>query len=169
MSRTPGARRREDRPTSGSPDRSLWQPRPMPIAPLVVSSLFMLAGAGLAVLGLRVRRSIASFNARAITAEGVVVGSTPRRVEIGSTPTTIHFPHVEITTRDGRRVTVDGPGERTAPAPGERRALLYDPQAPTEVSFSGPRGQARMPEMLVGGGAVLVLSGIGFLALALAR
>lgn len=128
----------------------------------MAAALFQLitvaAALGMIVLGVRTRARIRGFNERAVPVDAVVTGSRATRVQHSSTMTTVHFIELRFTTREGREVVVSGPGERTPPTLGSVRRLLYDPQTPTEVSFHGPRGQLRLPEVLIGLGVLLVVA-----------
>ena len=133
---------------------------------VVMAVLLVLGGVALALVGLRFRAAIRGFNARAVAAQGVVVGSRMHRMGSGIRRE-VFFPQLEIRTREGASVIVDGLGEHEPPAPGAVRPVLYDPADPREASFTGPRGQARLPETLIVLGGTLVISGIALAALVL--
>lgn len=113
----------------------------MPLLVVLAWALFAV-GVPLTLVGMRFRRRIAAFNARAVSTTGQIVGLVTRREHHGTTLYTRYYVQVAFTTGDGRRVQVSGPGH-SAPMPiGSSMPLLYDPRAPEEVSFTGPRGQA---------------------------
>jgi len=129
----------------------------------LTGAVLFAAGAGLALLGFRFGGRNKQFNARAVATQGVVVGNREHYSTSSSIARRIYFPLVRYTTPTGQTLETSGPGQDAPLAEGTQLPLLFDPQEPGEVSFTGPRGSAGIASSLGIMGVVLALLAIAMI------
>jgi hypothetical protein len=126
-------------------------------------ALLTMMGLLFAVVGLVFGRRNAGFNRRAVEVDGVVVGNR----EHFSTSTAIHrriqFPRVRYPTGDGQSLEADAPGGNEPLPEGTPVPLLYDPEHPEEVSFTGRRGSGGVAKAVGVMGCLIALGGVAMI------